>query len=104
MQEHHVNVQQDAVGESDMATSHVAEDDSVRVAEQASDKLVPVSEAIRYRKRAQAAEHQLDAQCGKLVQMQQELDESQETIHNLERRQKIDAMLTEADADKSQSP
>ena len=62
------------------------------------EKLVPVTESIRYRKRAQAAEQQLATLQSQLETLRVELDESRETITSLERRQKIDAMLAEADA------
>lgn len=61
-------------------------------------KLVPVSEAIRYRKRAQTAEQQLTDLRDRFTQMQSQLDSSQETITALERRQKIDALLSDSDA------
>ena len=60
------------------------------------DKLVPVSEAIRYRKRAQTAEQQLEVIQQELEQMQQSLEASQQTITALERRQRIDQLLNEA--------
>jgi hypothetical protein len=57
------------------------------------EKLVPVGEAIRYRKRAQTAEQQLDAIQQRYDQLQQQLDASQQTITSLERRQKIDMFI-----------
>ncbi|MEM1027537.1 MAG: hypothetical protein AAGJ38_05595 [Planctomycetota bacterium] len=63
-----------------------------------ADKLVPVSEAIRYRKRAQTAEQQLTELREQFEQLQNQLDSSQDTITSLERRQKIDALLTDSDA------
>ncbi|MCC6681761.1 MAG: hypothetical protein IT445_12740 [Phycisphaeraceae bacterium] len=63
----------------------------------ATDKLVPVTEAIRYRKRAQAAEQQLESTRSKLDELASQLDEAQQTIGALERRQRIDAMLAESD-------
>jgi hypothetical protein len=62
------------------------------------DKLVPVSEAIRYRKRAQTAEQQLEEINNEINAMQAKLTEASQTIVGLERRQKVDALLTEADA------
>lgn len=62
------------------------------------EKLVPVSEAIRYRKRAQQAEQQLEAMQSRLVSLEQDLATSRETVDQLERRRQIDARLTEADA------
>lgn len=62
-----------------------------------AEKLVPVSEAIRYRKRAQAAEEQLRRLEAELEALRKQAQEAQETIARLERRQQIDALLTEAD-------
>lgn len=62
------------------------------------DRLVPVTEAIRYRKRAQAAEQQLTGLQDQLDQAQQRVEQAEQTIQSLERRQRIDALLAEADA------
>jgi chromosome segregation ATPase len=62
------------------------------------DKLVPVTEAIRYRKRAQAAEQQLGDLQAQLNEAQQRFEQAEQTIDSLERRQRIDALLAEADA------
>jgi len=62
------------------------------------DKLVPVTEAIRYRKRAQAAEHQVGELNGQLEQLQHQLNQTQQTVTHLERRQQIDGLLADADA------
>jgi len=62
------------------------------------DKLVPVSEAIRYRKRAQTAEQSLEDITDELQALQTKLDEAGQTITVLERRQKMDALLTESDS------
>ncbi|MEO1235565.1 MAG: hypothetical protein AAFX76_02125 [Planctomycetota bacterium] len=62
------------------------------------EKRVPVTEAIRYRKRAQSAEQQLGELHDRFGQLQRQLDESRQTIVALERRQKIDALLTDSDA------
>ncbi len=61
------------------------------------DKLVPVTEAIRYRKRAQAAEQQIGELNGRLEQLQTQLGEAQQTVSHLERRQHIDGLLADAD-------
>jgi len=58
---------------------------------------VPVTEAIRYRKRAQAAEQQLGDVQSKLTAAESELAQTRQTIASLERRQKIDALLADAD-------
>ena len=62
------------------------------------DRLVPVSEAIRYRKRAQAAEQELGVVGERLQLMEQEPGEARQTVSDLERRQRIDALLAEAEA------
>jgi TolA-binding protein len=64
----------------------------------ASEKLVPVSEAIRYRKRAQTAEQQLEQLNGELRVLHAKLNEANQAVSDLERRQRVDALLTEADA------
>lgn len=63
-----------------------------------SDKLVPVGEAIRYRKRAQTAEQQLECLNEELRGIGVKLDEANQTITVLERRQQADALLVDADA------
>lgn len=64
----------------------------------ATDKLVPVSEAIRYRKRAQTAEQQLEQINERLRAMSAKLEEANQAVADLERRQKVDALLMESDA------
>lgn len=64
----------------------------------ASEKLVPVSEAIRYRKRAQTAEQRLGDVQAQLEALQGQLDAAHQTVGHLERRQQIDALLAESDA------
>jgi len=61
-----------------------------------ADRMVPVSEAIRYRKRAQGAEQKMKHLQDQLEQLQNRLNEADQTIVSLERRHKIDAMLTES--------
>lgn len=79
-----------------------ATDTSVQPAEAFStdedtEKLVPVTEAIRYRKRAQQAEQQLGDMQQQMQTLQGKLDEAEQTIQHLERRQKIDALLAESE-------
>lgn len=62
------------------------------------DRMVPVTEAIRYRKRAQSAEQQLTGLQAQLAEAQQRVEQAEQTIQSLERRQRIDALLAEADA------
>lgn len=62
------------------------------------DRFVPVTEAIRYRKRAQAAEQQLAGLQTQLDESRHRFEQAEQTIESLERRQRIDALLVEADA------
>lgn len=62
------------------------------------DRLVPVGEAIRYRKRAQTAEQELNDLRGRFQDLQVELEHSHQAVTQLERRQKIDELLTGAEA------
>lgn len=62
------------------------------------DKLVPVAESIRYRKRAQAAEQRLGEMEAELEAALAELDQAREAIDAVERRSRIDQLLIEADA------
>ena len=62
------------------------------------DRLVPVTEAIRYRKRAQAAEQQLAEMQTQFEQLQQQREEAEQAITSLERRRRMDELLTDADA------
>ena len=59
---------------------------------------MPVTEAIRYRRRAQQAEQELGTLKSQLDEISGSLQRSEETITALERRQRIDALLSEADA------
>ena len=61
-------------------------------------RLVPVTEAIRYRKRAQTAEQQLEALKGQLQDSQVELEQARQSLTALDRRQRIDQILAESDA------
>ena len=66
--------------------------------EEAAEKLVPVSESIRYRRRAQAAERELEQVQEQLLEAQRELREACEQVGRIERRQQVDQLLIEADA------
>lgn len=67
-------------------------------AEGTDTNLVPVSEAIRYRKRAQAAEQQLQETQQQLQALQSRLAEAQASASRLEQRQRVDALLVDAGA------
>jgi hypothetical protein len=62
------------------------------------ERLVRVTEAIPYRRRAQAAEKQLEDLAGKLQEAEAELGHSREEVGRLERQQKIDRLLAESEA------
>ncbi len=62
-----------------------------------SDRLVPVSEAIRYRKRAQTAEQELGDLKGQFQDVKVELEQARQAMSHLERRQAIDEILTDAE-------
>lgn len=61
-------------------------------------KLVPVTESIRYRRRAQAAEQQLTELRQRYDDLQQSLAEAEFQVALTERRRQIDQMLIESDA------
>ncbi len=66
--------------------------------EREPDKLVPVSESIRYRRRAQSAEQAMEALQARVDELTRTLSENEQVIASLERRQRIDTLLSEADA------
>ncbi|MEM9881677.1 MAG: hypothetical protein AAF800_02020 [Planctomycetota bacterium] len=66
--------------------------------ETTTERLVPVGESIRYRKRAQAAEQRLTELADQFAGLKDDLEASRQTITLLERRQKIDALLAGSDA------
>ncbi len=68
-------------------------------ASDAPDRLVPVTEAIRYRKRAQQAEAQLAAQSQEVEDLRRQLGDSRDRLETLERRTRLDAVLADAGAD-----
>lgn len=92
-----VNVQQDTAEERGEVTPEAAVEE-IALEEAANEKLVPVSEAIRYRKRAQTAEQKLSEVQARLAALQDQVEEANQTVSQLERRQQIDALLAESDA------
>lgn len=62
------------------------------------EKLVPVSESIRYRRRAQAAEQKLNELQAQLTEANDELSEVRDQLTNAERRSRIDQLLVASDA------
>ncbi|MEM8493914.1 MAG: hypothetical protein AAF663_00830, partial [Planctomycetota bacterium] len=62
------------------------------------DRLVPVTESIRYRKRAQLAETKADALQQRVDELTRTLSENEQAMAALERRQRIDQELARAEA------
>jgi len=62
------------------------------------ERLVRLAEAIRYRRRAQAAEKRIEDIAGKLREAEEELRHSREEVGRLERQQKIDRLLANSEA------
>ncbi|MEM1445183.1 MAG: hypothetical protein AAGF84_03950 [Planctomycetota bacterium] len=63
-----------------------------------AERMVPVTESIRYRKRAQHAETQAESLQQRVDELTRTLSENEQTIAALERRQRIDTELAKADA------
>ena len=61
-------------------------------------RLVPVTEAIRYRKRAQTAEQQLGEMHKRVQTMESDLAQARESLQAIQQRQELDALLTGAQA------
>lgn len=92
-------VGQDGAAEGDPQISSGEESGSDEAKEAGgSDRLVRLSEAVRYRKRAQAAERDLGDIKGQYQDTCVELEQARQVIDQLERRQQIDAVLAEVDA------
>jgi len=84
--------QQDAPQPADQSKA------SETIVAEATEHLVPVSEAKRYRKRAQAAEATLEEIKAQLTQNEEQIRKSEALIESLERRIAIDELLVECDA------
>lgn len=65
---------------------------------EASSKLVPVAEARRYRKRAQAAEKLLEEAQAELAEKNLQLERNAQAIHEMERSRRVDELLLDAEA------
>ena len=90
--------EQTPADQENVSTASPHEDRSDASPANEPQQLVPVSEAIRYRRRAQSAEQRLDEVRHRLAQMESELDEARQTVTRLERRQRIDELLAQSDA------
>ncbi|MBI1370303.1 MAG: hypothetical protein GC162_16840 [Planctomycetes bacterium] len=75
------------------ATSDGAEGEIVQ-----TPRMVPVSESIRYRRRAQLAERKATELASECDELRRSLEATREQMEAVERRQRIDALLVEADA------
>ncbi|MCC6908261.1 MAG: hypothetical protein IT430_10005 [Phycisphaerales bacterium] len=84
--------------EIEASEAHPAGEAEANDAETPSPRLVNVAEAIRYRKRAQAAEKELEQLRTQLNESQQEAQAVQDRLAEVERRAAIDAQLAEAGA------
>ncbi len=60
-------------------------------------RMSPVSESIRYRRRAQAAERKLEIARRDLRSVESDLEAARAAISAIERRQQIDSLLVESD-------
>lgn len=86
-------------GKPTRATEAAATDmNETAEADRPDEKLVPVSESIRYRRRAQSAEQKLAGLEAELHEARGQLDAAREQITLAERRRQIDQGLIEADA------
>lgn len=89
--------------EETQATSDVVETNGQQASEPAqepaetlnSERLVPVSEAKRYRKRAQQAEQRVGELEAELTRSRETVAAHEQQLSDLQRRQQIDAALTE---------
>jgi len=94
-------VQQDTAiheSEGEVSPAEAEVDGGVSQSGAAGEKQVPVSEAIRYRRRAQQAERELQEARAKMTGLEAQLKESRAAIDALDRRQKAAALLAEAEA------
>ncbi len=96
-QEPHVNASDDAMP-TDAPSGNATQQSEATDRNETSPHMVPVAESIRYRKRAQAAEQELETLRSQLNDSHAELTQLRDTVSVMERRQKIDALLTDADA------
>ncbi len=77
---------------------HSIESDDVSQQHTTDAQLVPVTEAIRYRKRAQAAEQKITELIDRLSTAEQHLEDARKTVDEAEQRYRIEQLLVEADA------
>ncbi len=75
-----------------------APDVQIQESQEQRERLVPVSEAKKYRKRDQAAEKILEDFKVELAQKNQTLQEQQQTMADMQRQRLIDELLVDSDA------
>jgi len=61
------------------------------------EKAASVTESIRYRRRAQAAERELEQLKSAYEQVRQSLDETKQTLEAVERRRRVDELLIDSE-------
>lgn len=81
-------------GDGAREAGEAGRDETARPMER-GEKRVPVSEAVKYRKRAQEAEASCEALERSLEALRTSLDESREMLHASERARHVDASLSE---------
>ena len=75
-----------------------APDAHIQESQEQRERLVPVSEAKKYRKRAQAAEKILEDLKTELVEKNRTLQEQRQRISDMQRQRHIDELLMESEA------
>ncbi len=75
-----------------------AADAQIQESQEQRERLVPVSEAKKYRKRAQAAEKILEDFKVELAQKNETLQEQQQVIADMQRQRSIDELLVDSEA------
>jgi hypothetical protein len=93
-----VGVRETASAGREMSDDRSAEVSSSSSSSSSAQRVVPVAEAKKYRKRAQSAEQSLEDVQRELQAKSQRVMELEETIAELERRSAIDQLLIEAEA------
>ncbi len=91
--------QEDVETEPDRANGSVAEvaDEQIRDNAEQHERLVPVSEAKKYRKRAQAAEKILEDFKVELAEKDEALHKQRQNIADMQRQRSIDELLVDSE-------
>ena len=83
---------------SPIETQDILSEDITPASDNDSTKLVPVTESIRYRKRAQSAEKKIESLTEQLAQAQSQTSELSEQLSNIQTEQKLMRQLAAAGA------